>query len=149
MKKTLLTAAPLAMALTLGFGSHIETEAMAGQLSAPTEEITIQGKKPARFNHATHNALGLSCGSCHHDAKHQPRTAEDIAAVDKADELKCMSCHNKEFPVKKLQKAKNVFHARCKDCHKKGVEGKKGPSKCTACHIKSKTKKVGKATEGC
>ena len=71
-------------------------------------------------------------------------TAEAIAAVQSSDTLKCATCHNSDFAVEKLQKRKTIFHANCKDCHKKEVNGKKGPTKCSGCHVKKK-----KAVEGC
>lgn len=110
---------------------------------APADEITIKGKKPARFNHPTHISMGLSCATCHHDGEHQPLTAEAIAALPDVGALQCVSCHNGDFANKELQKAKDVFHARCRTCHQEGYQGKKGPTKCSACHIKKK------AYEGC
>ena len=139
MRKLLLTGA---VCVSLGLG----TLAIAGGgLQAPDEPITIEGKKPATFNHQTHTALGLDCGTCHHDAEHQPLSAEDIAALPSADKLACESCHNENFANPKLQKRMNVFHTRCKDCHQEGVDGKKGPTKCSDCHVKKKTR----AIEGC
>ena len=120
------------------------TIAHATGLTAPTKQITIQGKKPARFNHTTHTALGLECGTCHHDQKHQPRNAEAIAELT-TEQLKCASCHNKKFANKKLRKLNKIFHARCKHCHKKGYNDKKGPTKCAGCHLK----KAKQAIEGC
>ena len=114
-------------------------------LAAPKEEIVIKGKKPARFPHATHLEMGLECGVCHHDAEQKPLSADAIASLGDPAQLSCVSCHNNDHPNKKLQKAKDVFHARCKDCHKAGYEGKKGPAKCTDCHLKKKKK----AVEGC
>ena len=110
-----------------------------GGLKMPAESITIEGKKPARFDHNKHMALeGVTCGQCHHDAEQQPLSAEAIAGFSKNRQLACISCHNSEFAVEKLRKAKNIFHARCKECHKKGVGDKKGPTKCNDCHIKKK-----------
>jgi hypothetical protein len=142
MKKGMVLTAALAM----GMGFGIATWATAGGgLQAPAEPITIEGKKPATFNHATHAALGLACGSCHHDAKHQPLTAEAISALPSGDQLACASCHNEKFANAKLQKRMDVFHARCKECHEAGVNGKKGPTKCNDCHLQKKKK----AVEGC
>jgi hypothetical protein len=82
-------------------------------MKAPEAEIIIEGeKKSARFSHPVH--LGL----------------------DNNLQLRCASCHNKDFADPKLQTPKSAFHARCKECHKKGVDGKKGPTKCTDCHVK-------------
>ena len=136
-------------AITIGcatamIATNTTSIAQAAGLTAPTKQITIQGKKPARFNHATHTALGLECGTCHHDQEHQPRNAEAIAAMT-PDQLKCATCHNKDFSEKKLRKLNKIFHAKCKNCHKKGYNDKKGPTKCAGCHLK----KGKQAIEGC
>ena len=112
----------------------------------PKKEITIEGKKPAKFNHKTHMKLKLTCGACHHNAKHEPLSAEAIEDFPGGEKLLCATCHNKDFANPKLQKKKDVFHARCKTCHKTGIDGKKGPTKCSACHPKKKRKT---AIEGC
>jgi len=112
---------------------------------APQEELTIDGKKPARFSHPTHLNMGLDCASCHHDKDHEPLSAEAIGEMKDFSSLKCVSCHNSQHLNKDLQKAKDVFHAKCKTCHKEGFAGKKGPKKCTSCHLKKKAK----AYEGC
>lgn len=109
----------------------------AGEMKVPEEEIIIEGeKKSARFSHPLHLKLGTECGQCHHGNEHQPLTEADIGAMETSMQLRCASCHNKDFTNPKLQTPKAAFHARCKDCHKKGVEGKKGPTKCTGCHVK-------------
>lgn len=142
-KKLMLTGTIFAVALTLGFGT---LSAMAeGTLKAPETELTIEGKKPAHFSHPTHLKLGMACGTCHHDGEHKPLTAEAIAILPDAKSLTCISCHNSTFVKPDLQKQKDVFHARCKECHKSGYEGKTGPSSCVDCHIK----KAKKAVEGC
>ena len=119
--------------------------AVAGAASEPAEEMVLQGKKPARFNHATHTVLGMECGVCHHDQNHAPLTAEAIGAVTDPATLRCMSCHNDGQPKPELRQAKDIFHARCKTCHQEGYQGKNGPVKCTDCHLKSNKK----APEGC
>lgn len=107
-------------------------------LKAPQEEITIEGKKPARFNHQTHLAINISCGQCHHDTEHQPLSETDIAALMNGKQLQCGSCHNETFANEQLNSKKLIFHARCKECHKNGFNDKQGPTKCTACHVKKK-----------
>ncbi len=142
--KTIMTQSTVLLAAVLVFTmGPVKVRAETGNV-APQEEITIKGKKPARFNHTTHLDLGLSCATCHHDADHKPRTAEDIGALADTAELKCVTYHNGDFTVPKLRKAKDVFHARCKSCHTEGYQGRKGPKKCNACHLKKK-----KAYEGC
>jgi formate-dependent nitrite reductase cytochrome c552 subunit len=115
----------------ISFGS--EEKAM----KAPEAEIIIEGeKKSAKFSHPVHKDLGVTCGQCHHDSEHQSLTDKDIASLDNSLQLRCASCHNKDFADPKLQTPKAAFHARCKECHKKGVDGKNGPTKCTGCHVK-------------
>ncbi|MCA1765219.1 MAG: cytochrome c family protein [Desulfobulbaceae bacterium] len=114
-------------------------------LKAPTEPITIDGKKPVQFDHAVHQELGVDCAECHHDGEHNPRTAENIAALSDSEVLQCATCHNEEFANPELQNRKTIFHANCRECHQEGVNGKKGPTKCSDCHVK----KARKAIEGC
>jgi len=133
MKKQMIVCAAV-LSFCLG-GSVV----MAGEPAmAPQEELTIEGKKPARFSHPVHLNLGLDCASCHHDQEHKPLSAEAIGALGDTSQLKCVTCHNSGFPNKDLQKAKDVFHARCQTCHKEGFAGKTGPKKCTDCHLKKK-----------
>jgi len=148
MKKTLLT---LAVLCTTGFIVNITgiDAASAAGLKAPAEKITIDGKKPAEFNHASHTALGIACGSCHHDGKHQPLSEANIGALASGDTLRCASCHTADFANEKLRKPMDLFHARCKTCHSAGVKGKKGPTACNDCHVSTKAKAGKKAVEGC
>ena len=139
-RKTMIAIAAICMGLAMGFGF-----AQAGDpVKAPENTITIQGKKPVKFKHGVHLDLGIACGECHHDDKHQPRTAEGIGALADASTLKCVSCHNGDLANPKLQKAKDIFHTNCKSCHKAGVNGKNGPTKCSGCHVRKK-----KTIEGC
>jgi hypothetical protein len=118
------------LAAGLSFGSS------GDGLKAPPEEMIIEGeKKSARFSHPLHMELGVNCGVCHHNNDHQPLTADEIGVMENSQQLRCASCHNEDFSEPKLQTAKAAFHARCKDCHKQGEDGKKGPTKCTACHV--------------
>ena len=131
MKKTMIA---LAMLLAGGLSLSM-TDLQAA--TPPAQELTIKGKKPAQFSHAKHTSLGLNCGTCHHDAKHQPLDEKAIAGLANGDGLQCATCHNEKFGNAKLQKAMDVFHGRCKTCHTAGVNGKKGPTACTACHTKA------------
>jgi len=137
MKKIVLLT--VAAAVTL-IAVHLDTRPAAADepamLKAPDTEIVIDGKKPARFDHQKHLALGVTCGQCHHDAEHNPLTEEEILAMDSAKKLECQSCHNQDFANEQLNSVKLAFHARCKECHKEGVGDKKGPTKCTDCHLK-------------
>ena len=135
MKKICLMAILIASATWLFAGLSVGSEA-AG-MNAPEGEIIIEGeKKSARFSHPVHLNLGVDCGQCHHDSEKQPLTDKDIAAMENNLQLRCVSCHNKDFVNPKLQTSKAAFHTRCKECHKKGVNDKKGPTKCTGCHVK-------------
>lgn len=125
-----------ALALTACLGAGMVTAGAAA--TAPQEEITIDGRKPARFSHPTHLNMGLECATCHHDQNHDPLTAEQIGQMSDTSSLQCVTCHNSDHPNKDLQRAKDIFHARCKDCHKEGYNGKNGPTKCTSCHLKKK-----------
>ncbi len=137
MKKNWIPAAMILAAFTIsGLGTLSATA--GGNMQAPEKEITISGKKPVKFSHNKHLELGLDCGTCHHNAAHEPLSADAIAALPSTDQLHCATCHNQDFANAKLQKRKDVFHARCKECHKEGVNGKKGPTKCSACHAKKK-----------
>ncbi|MBU0482673.1 MAG: cytochrome c family protein [Proteobacteria bacterium] len=133
------------IALTVMASTFFLHSVQAGSpLTAPEDTIIIEGKKPVKFKHAVHLELGVACGECHHDLKHEPLTAEGIGALPSSDALQCATCHNSDFAVAELQQRKNIFHTNCKDCHGKEVNGKKGPTNCTGCHDKKK-----KAVEGC
>lgn len=168
MKKTMIALTMmLAAGLTVTMTDlHAATTEAGKKITAPTQELVIKGKKPALFSHAKHTALGLDCTTCHHDGKHQPLNEAAIAGLANTDTLHCATCHNKKFANAKLQKPMDVFHARCKTCHTAGVNGKKGPTACTACHkadaaaseqkaapaqatAPAPAKKKGKGVEGC
>lgn len=168
MKKTMIALTMmLAAGLTVTMNDlHAATTEAGKKITPPAQELVINGKKPAHFSHAKHTALGLDCATCHHDAKHQPLNEAAIAALPKTDSLHCATCHNEKFANAKLQKPMDIFHARCKTCHTTGVNGKKGPTNCTACHAPAATatdqkaapaatttpapaKKKAKGVEGC
>lgn len=138
MKKTMIALAMMCAAgLSVAMNDLSAATAPAdGKSVAPAQDLVIKGKKPAIFSHAKHTALGLDCGTCHHDAKHQPLNEAAIAAVPGTDALQCATCHNAKFANAKLQKPMDVFHARCKTCHATGINAKKGPTNCAACHAK-------------
>jgi hypothetical protein len=114
----------LLVLLGLAASSFFAGVVSAGSVNAPEAEIIITGeKKSARFSHPVHLKLGVECGQCHHDSGHNPLT-------------RCATCHNKDFSNAGLQSIKDAFHQRCKECHKQGVNGIKGPTKCKDCHVK-------------
>jgi hypothetical protein len=140
-KATIAAIIATVIGLALGIGA-VQAE---DPLQAPTGPIMIDGKKPVKFDHTVHLDLGVACAECHHDGEHNPRTAEDIAALPDSGVLQCASCHNADFAKPELQGRKDIFHANCRECHKAGFNGKKGPIGCNDCHIK----KAKKAIEGC
>jgi len=135
MKKTIITAIALMSAAT----------ALAAAIP-PAGKITITGKRPVKFSHQVHTEkLGLGCAACHHDEKGQGRDAAAIEKMADTSALACATCHTADFKNPDLRRRKKVFHNPCRACHKKGYEGKHGPTKCTGCHGKRKRKPV----EGC
>ena len=140
MKKKLTLAAMMIASVLFVAGQ----QATAAGTVCPAGPITIEGKKPVNFDHKAHLDLGISCGECHHDAQHQPLSEEAIGGMNDTGGLKCVSCHNDSFANEKFQKAKDIFHGNCKDCHQQGYQGKTGPTKCNECHTVKK-----KAIEGC
>jgi hypothetical protein len=109
----------------------------AWAIEAPQEQITITGRRPAGYDHRPHLALGLKCGTCHHKSKDAPYSNEEVRELGDGSMLHCRSCHNdRRFSEAKLNKIKLIMHKLCKECHKTGVNGVKGPLECTACHKK-------------
>ena len=144
MKRINLITCSMLFAGLLFSGAALQATASDGGGLAPKEDITIEGKKPAVFSHTKHLAIGIDCAACHHDGEHQPLSEEKIAALPDVSVLKCVSCHNDSFANAALQNQKDVFHGRCRECHKAGFNGKTGPSKCNDCHTGGKKK-----LEGC
>ena len=104
----------------------------------PHEQITIQGVRPAVFDHDTHLGYGVKCGVCHHKSKDEPYTDQEVISQSSGKTLHCNYCHNDNFKNKKLRSMKIVMHKQCKGCHQNGIDGAKGPTRCIGCH---KTKK--------
>lgn len=137
MKRILVSTAFILAVSWLVMGALATSSSAEEKGGAPEKEIIIKGeKKSARFPHSVHLDLGVACAQCHHDSNHQPLTDRDITALENSEQLLCQNCHNKDFANVELQTLKEVFHARCKECHKQGVNGKTGPTKCTGCHVK-------------
>lgn len=102
----------------------------------PQAEIILKGKKEAQFRHGLHVNLGMACGVCHHDLKHNGLSEEQIAGMKDSAKLACANCHNETFQIESLRDRKAIFHGRCKECHQKGYADKKGPTNCNGCHLK-------------
>ena len=111
---------------------------MAVAIENPDEQIIIEGGGLVGFDHDTHLRYGLKCGVCHHKSKDVPFTDQEVISQSSGLTLHCVYCHNKNFKNEKLRNLKRVMHRHCKECHQKGIDGVKGPTKCIDCH---KTKK--------
>jgi hypothetical protein len=133
------------VAITIGLALGIGTAQGGGTLTAPEQPLLITGKKPVSFSHPIHLTLGIACAECHHDDQHNPGTAATIGALTDSVVLQCASCHNPDFANPELRNRKTIFHANCKTCHETGLNGKKGPTNCSGCHLP----KARKAVEGC
>jgi predicted CXXCH cytochrome family protein len=125
-KKSLVMLIVAVFVMSLGLGV---TMSLADNGPA---DITLNadGKKPAIFPHAAHQAKN-DCATCHHkdDGGKQAPIAEGDAVA------KCDTCHNADFASEKLRTFKDVGHGLCKTCHTK-MKDAGAPTKCTGCHIK-------------
>lgn len=128
-KRSLVLLVVAAFVMSLGLGV---TLSLAD--NGPAEIIlNADGKKPATFPHAAHQAKN-DCGTCHHyqdDAGARVPCGDD--SLDKIS--KCDSCHNADFPNEKLRAWKDIGHGLCKDCHTK-MKDAGAPTKCGDCHKK-------------
>ena len=106
MKKMML----LMVVVAFVFGSALAVVAA----DAPAT-VKLDAKMGAvTLDHAKHSGdLKVDCATCHHKG---------------VDAGKCSTCHD----GKAAPDTKKVFHALCKDCHKKND----GPTKCKGCHVK-------------
>lgn len=120
-KKIVLCVAALAMVLSVAVGVSVASNAGPADMVLKSEA----GKKPATFPHKLHQDL-MECASCHHSKAADGKQGPYVAG----QEGKCESCHAAKGEYKK------VAHKNCKGCHKAGLNGKKGPTKCGGCHIK-------------
>ena len=111
---------------------------MAVAVENPHEQITIEGVRPAVFDHDTHLGYGVKCGVCHHKSKDEPYTDQEVISQASGKTLYCNYCHNEKFENKKLRSLKIVMHKQCKSCHLNGIDGVKGPTRCIGCHKKKK-----------
>jgi hypothetical protein len=111
---------------------------MAVAVENPQELITIEGVRPAVFDHDTHLEYGVKCGVCHHKSKDEPYTDQEVKSLSSGKNLYCIYCHNEKFENEKLRSLKVVMHKQCKSCHLKGFKGVKGPTRCIGCHKSKK-----------
>ena len=125
-KKIVLFVAAFAMALSFAVGVSVASNA------GPADMVlkTAAGKKHATFPHKAHQDL-MPCAECHHT-----KAADGSKGPYEAGkEAKCESCHDGSLS-KDVADYKKAAHKNCKGCHKKGLDGKKGPTKCAGCHPK-------------
>ena len=131
-KKSIIFAAVFAMVFSFAVMGTSKAVHNVGPADMVLE--TDKHKKPAQFGHKKHQDL-MPCSECHHgkdDAGKQTAYKEGMKIQ------KCASCHNKDMANAKLNNFQKAAHKNCKDCHKKGYKGKKGPTKCAGCHPKKK-----------
>ena len=130
-RKSLVLLIVAAFVMSMGLGV---TMSLAEVDKGPADiTLNTDGKKPAVFPHAAHQAR-LACGECHHyqdDAGAQTACMDDT--LDKI--AKCDTCHNANFANEKLRTWKDIGHGNCKSCHTK-MKDEGAPTKCGACHPK-------------
>jgi hypothetical protein len=134
MKKTILLSAAVAFLAATIFSSAFTVEAHEKHESH-TIDYLQNTKPPVKFPHKMHSAKdgnNIACNVCHHKLKegNDPRACKKChvkGAITKVDEGDAPDpCFNEKC-------TKNIFHERCKGCHK---EKGKGPTKCKECHVK-------------
>ena len=111
---------------------------MAAAVENPQKQITLEGVRPAVFDHETHLGNGINCGECHHKSKETPFSDQEVRAQTSGKTLSCSYCHNSKFSNERLRLVRAVMHQQCKGCHLKGYKGVKGPARCSGCHKKKK-----------
>ena len=128
-KKSLILLVVAAFVMSMGLGV---TMSLADNGDAEII-MNADGKKPATFPHAAHQAKN-ECGACHH---YQDDAGAQVACDDDSlDKIaKCTTCHNADFANEKLRTWKEIGHGLCKDCHTK-MKAEGAPTKCGDCHKK-------------
>ncbi|MBU0481387.1 MAG: cytochrome c family protein [Proteobacteria bacterium] len=115
------------MALTFAVGASV-----AGNAGPETVKIDTpkKGGTSVNFDHKKHQGMA-ECAACHHT-----KNADGSkGAYEAGKEAKCASCHDGSLKDD-VADAKKAAHKNCKGCHKDGVDGKTGPTKCDGCHTK-------------
>ncbi len=121
------------LALIVSILSLAALPTLAGKIPVTVTIDAAEKKQPAvSFPHEKHTKLAKTCDVCHHNEK-------GLTADSKVEVKKCRTCHlepkDKAPSMRDATLTKNPFHKKCIACHK---EQKKGPTACTACHIKKK-----------
>jgi hypothetical protein len=126
-KKIVICVAALALAFTVAAGVSV-----AGNTGPEVAKIDTpkKGGTAVTFPHKAHQAM-MECAACHH-TKNADGTQGPYEA---GKEAKCATCHDGSL-AKDVATAKKAAHKNCKGCHKKGLDGKTGPTKCGDCHKK-------------
>ncbi len=96
----------------------------------PPKKVTLdkckKKKSAVEFDHEMHVKKNkIACKKCHHTGKNVACSTAKCHA-GKAD--------GKKPGCAEMSLKKNPYHIRCVGCHKKGLNGKKGPRKCKDCH---------------
>jgi hypothetical protein len=126
MSKTI--GAVLVLVLTFSFS-------LLAAADPPTpDKVELKGSSfgSVAFNHKAHTDGGWKCEVCHHGSKSEKPPKEGMQYQA------CRDCHSKSTAAP--MKTKVAFHAVgakagvCIDCH---VAEKKGPAKCSDCHVKA------------
>ncbi|MDR3089824.1 MAG: cytochrome c3 family protein [Desulfobulbaceae bacterium] len=134
------------LVVSVATAAILATGAVVGAIAADKgpSEITLgaDGKKPAVFPHATHQASDIACGECHHG---MAADGAQTAYTDGMTIQKCETCHNPEKlagktkGANKLDTLKGAGHGNCQECHKAEIakDATKGKlMKCATCHAK-------------
>ena len=131
MKKIIICATAFALVFGFAFASNSIASDKGPEVMILK---TAKAKKPATFPHKKHQDM-MECKECHHTMNADGTQGPYVAG----QEHKCETCHDgKKIKNKKVSKFMKAAHKKCKGCHKAGYNGKKGPKKCPACHVKKK-----------
>ncbi len=121
------------IALAIGFVfAGVMAIASGPQVPEKVDLGKYAAKRPkVNFDHNNHvEVIKVECKVCHHTMKE----GEEIKSCN------AQGCHVAKTEGKKLGLTgmKNAFHGKCLTCHKKEKKaGKKSPTKCSECHVKT------------
>ena len=78
----------------------------------PHEQITIEGVRPAVFDHDTHLGYGVKCGECHHKSQGEPYTDQEVISRSSGKTLYCIHCHDEKFETGSLGELLKISRIR-------------------------------------